>query len=238
VEEIELLSKKYRVKNIKIIDELFVLSEKHYMKIVDLLLEKKLDLNFWVYARVDTVKSENLAKMKKAGINWLALGIESANPSVRDGASKMMKIKDIKDVVSKIQAAGIRVIGNFIFGLPDDDLATMKETIGMAKDLNCEFANFYCAMAYPGSKLYDIAREQDWPLPKTWHGFSQHSYEMLPLPTKHLAAKEVLRFRDDAFHEYFSNPVYLKMLADKFGSKVKAHVEDMTKTRLKRKVLE
>lgn len=238
VREIELLAKKYKVKNIKIVDELFVLNEKHYMKIVDLLIKKGLNLNFWAYARVDTVKRENLKRMKKAGINWLALGIESANPKVRDGASKQMRTKEIKNVVKDIQSAGIRVIGNFIFGLPDDTFATMQETLEMAKELNCEFANFYCAMAYPGSKLYDIASKESWPLPAQWHGFSQHSYEILPLPTKHLGAKEVLKFRDEAFHRYFSNPVYLNMLEEKFGPKVKRHIKEMARTRLKRRLLE
>lgn len=88
VKEIGVLVNDYGVKNIKIIDELFVLSDKHYMTIVDLLIKKGYDLNLWAYARVDTVKPGNLKKMKKAGINWLALGIESANPDVRDGAKK------------------------------------------------------------------------------------------------------------------------------------------------------
>ncbi len=238
VREIELLVKKYKVKNIKIVDELFVLDEKHYMKIVDLLIDRKYDLNLWAYARVDTVKKENLKRMKKAGINWLALGIESANPGVRNGASKQMKIKDIKNVVRNIQAAGISVIGNFIFGLPADTLETMQETLDMAIGLNCEFANFYCAMAYPGSKLYDVAKQENWPLPKEWHAFSQHSYEMLPLPTKYVSAKEVLMFRDEAFHKYFTNSAYLDMIENKFGLRVKQHLEEMTKTRLRRKILE
>jgi len=238
VDDITLLSKKYGVKNIKIVDELFVLSEKHYMTIVELLLERKLDLNFWVYARVDTVKVENLKKMKQAGINWFALGIESANPDVRDGAQKRMRINDIKAVVQAIQDAGIRVIGNYIFGLPDDTVDTMRQTLDLAKELNCEFANFYSAMAYPGSKLYDMAVKEHWQLPSTWHAFSQHSYEALPLPTNHISAQEVLKFRDDAFHEYFENPVYLEMLEQKFNKKVRTHIEGLTKLRLKRRILE
>jgi radical SAM superfamily enzyme YgiQ (UPF0313 family) len=238
VEEITLLSKKYGVKNIKIVDELFVLNENHYMKIVDLLLAKKLDLNFWVYARVDTIKQKNLEKMKKAGINWIALGIESANPDVRDGAQKRMHINDIKGIVSSIQEAGIRVIGNFIFGLPQDTFETMRQTLDLAKELNCEFANFYSAMAYPGSKLYDVALKEHWPLPKTWHAFSQHSYEALPLPTKYLSAKDVLKFRDDSFHEYFQNSAYLDMIQEKFNKKVRRHIEELTKVRLKRRILE
>jgi len=238
VEEIELLVKKYMVKNIKIVDELFILDERHYMKIVDLLIEKGHALNIWAYARVDTVKSKNLKRMKKAGINWLALGIESANSGVRDGASKQMSMKDISSVVKDIQDAGIRVIGNFIFGLPDDTLETMKETFDLALELNCEFVNFYCAMAYPGSRLYEIAKKEGWPLPNEWHGFSQHSYEMLPLPTKYVSAKEVLKFRDEAFHNFFNNQIYLNMITKKFGPKLRDHLDEMAQTKLRRKILE
>ena len=176
--------------------------------------------------------------MKRAGINWLALGIESANPDVRDGALKKMKVKDIKGVVRTIQDVGISVIGNFIFGLPDDTLDTMQETLDMALEINCEFANFYCAMAYPGSKLYGFAIKEGWELPKEWHGFSQHSYETLPLPTKHISAREVLKFRDEAFNKYFNNAGYLNMIEKKFGIHIRKHIQEMVQIRIKRKLLE
>ncbi len=217
---------------------MFVLDERRYMKIVDLLIEKNLDLNIWAYARVDTVHENTLSKMKKAGFNWLALGIESANAEVRDGASKKMRVKDIQSIVTKIQDEGIRVIGNYIFGLPDDTVESMQDTLDMSKELNCEFANFYCAMAYPGSKLYNIALDTGWELPKEWTGYSQHSYNIQPLPSKTVSAKEIVKFRDNAFHEYNENPKYLDMLEKEFGKEVKEHMLEITKSRLKRKILE
>mgnify|MGYP001619255357 CR=1 FL=1 len=238
VKELEFLADEYGIKNIKIIDELFILNEQHYMAIVDMLIEKSLGLNIWAYARVDTIKTRNLVKMKNAGVNWLALGIESASSNIRDGVEKKMRVKDIKSVVRSIQDVGIKVMGNYIFGLPEDTLGTMQETLDMAIELNCEFVNFYCAMAYPGSKLYEIALQKKWQLPKCWHGFSQHSYETLPLPTKYLTASEVLRFRDNAFHKYFSDLNYLSIVERKFGKYVRKHIEEVTKTRLKRELLE
>lgn len=237
VDEITLLAEKYQIKNLKIVDELFVVKEDHYMAIVEGIIARKLELNIWAYARVDTVKPENLAKMKQAGINWLALGIESANPDVRDGADKRMLPLDIAAVVRSIQKAGIRIIGNFIFGLPEDTMETMEETLKLAMDLNCEFSNFYCAMAYPGSKLYTIAVSEGRELPATWSGFSQHSYDILPLPTRNLSAAEVVSFRDKAFLRYFSNPVYLDMVEKKFGMGVRDHLVEMSSTLLKRKLL-
>jgi hypothetical protein len=60
---------------------------------------------------------------------------------------------------------------------------------------------------------------------------------MLPLPTRHISAKEVLRFRDDAFYKYFENPCYLDLVENMFGKKVLADIKNMTKYRLKRRIL-
>jgi len=234
VEELELLSKKYNIKNIKIIDEMFVLDERHYMKIVELLIEKNLNLNIWAYARVDTIKKENLKKMKKAGFNWLCLGIESASEFVRDGAKKRLRFNDIEKIVKDIQNEGIRVLANYMFGLEDDNYETMEETLNFAKRLNTEFANFYSVMAYPGSKLYEEAVNKRYKLPKKWVDFSQHSPNQIPLPTKYLSAMEVLKFRDYAWNCYFKNPKYHNMIKNKFGDEVLEHIEYITSKTLKR----
>jgi len=90
-------------------------------------------------------------------------------------------------------------------------------------------------MAYPGSELYELAIKEGWPLPEKWQGYSQYAYETLPLPTKHLSASEVLRFRDDAFQTYYSNPLYLGMMTRKFGPGVADHVREMASHKLIRK---
>ena len=234
VEEMELLNKKYGVKNLKIIDELFIFNEKHYMKIVDLIIEKNLNLNIWAYARVDTLRIENLKRMKQAGINWLCLGIESVSEFVRDGAKKKLKYKNIEEIVKSIQKADIRVLGNYMFGLPDDNFETMEETLHFAQRLNTEFANFYSTMAYPGSQLYKNAIENNIILPKKWEHYSQHSPYQIPLPTKYLSPLDVLKFRDYAWKCYFENPKYHKMIYEKFGKEALEHIYYMTEIKLYR----
>jgi anaerobic magnesium-protoporphyrin IX monomethyl ester cyclase len=237
--EIDLLVERHGIRNIKFVDEMFVLNRNHVLGICDRILSHGHDLNIWAYARVDTVKDEFLDKLRRAGFRWLALGIESGSKHVRDGVEKgRFGSAEIMKVVRKIQAAGINVIGNYIFGLPDDTRESMQETLDLALEANCEFANFYCAMAYPGSKLYTMAVEKRWQLPDSWIGYSQHSYETLPLRTEALTSAEVLRFRDDAFHRYFTSESYLALAQRKFGAPVVEHLRDMTKIRLKRKLLD
>ena len=103
--------------------------------------------------------------------------------------------------------------------------------------LNCEYANFHSTMAYPGSLLYEKSIENGVEMPDNWLGFSQLSEETFPLPTKHLSNVEVLRFRDQAFQEYFSNPQYLKMIEEKFGAEVVEHINQMLKHKLHRNIL-
>jgi anaerobic magnesium-protoporphyrin IX monomethyl ester cyclase len=236
--EIDLLHNTYGVKTYKIIDEMFVLNERHVLALCDELIARGYGLNIWAYARVDTVKPHMLEKLRKAGVRWLALGIESGSEHVRDGAEKSFSQAEIIDIVRQIQQAGISVIGNFIFGLPDDDLESMQQTLDLATELNCEFANFYSAMAYPGSPLYRMAVENGWALPQEWSGFSQHSYDCTPLPTEKVAAAQVLKFRDQAFDAYFTNKRYLDMVTQKFGWETRAHIERMTRHKLPRRIVE
>lgn len=240
VAEIVHLNAKYGIRTFKIIDEMFILNERHYTEICDGLIHCGLGpyLNIWAYARIDTIKPKTLDRLRKAGFRWLALGIESGSKHVRDGADKDFKTADISTVVKTIQDAGINVIGNFIFGLPDDYYGSMIDTYELAYDLNCEFANFYSAMAYPGSQLYDQAVQKVWRLPESWSGYSQHSFDCTPLPTEKLTSEQVLRFRDLSFQGYFRSPRYQSMIEKKFGVETLAHIKYMVEKPLRRKILD
>lgn len=237
--QIDHLVHHYGVRNIKLADEMFVLDREHVTEICDRLSERGYDLNIWAYARVDTVRDEFLDKLRRAGFRWLALGIESGSPQVRSGMKKGDPGTDgILRTVRRIQAAGIHVMGNFLFGLPQDTPLTMQHTLDLALECNCEFANFYSVMAYPGSKLYSMAIERGWTLPDSWIGYSQHSYECRPLQTESLTGEEVLRFRDSAFDRYFNGESYLAMVRRTFGGEVVDHIKRMTQVKLKRKLFE
>lgn len=227
------------IKNIKIADEMFVMTPDHFMKLCALIIERKYNFNIWAYARVDITKSEYLDTLKKAGVNWLALGIESSNKRVRKDVYKgRFENTDIEGIVKNIRNAGINVMGNYIFGLPEDDMASMQETLELAISMNTEAVNFYSAMCYPGSKLYYQAIENNWKLPEKYAGYSQHSYYSQNLPSKYLSAAQILKFRDEAFQIYHTNSSFLNLIDKKFGEKAVNNIKEMSKIKLKRKILD
>ena len=234
IAQFDTLVNEYGVRNVKIADEMFVLNRRHTDQLCDLLIERDYGVNIWAYARVDNAKPDVMEKLKQAGVNWLAFGIEAANATVRDDVQKGFDQSDIYTALSTVSKAGINILGNYIFGLPEDNVNTMQETLDMALDLNSEFANFYCTMAYPGSALYDQAVAEGWSLPSDWSEYSQHSVNTKPLATKHLTAAEVLRFRDNAFTTYFNSAKYLDMIDRRFGQETAQHIREMASHTLER----
>ena len=96
----------------------------------------------------------------------------------------------IRNIVSVIQAYDINVTGNYTFGLPNEILDSMQQTLDLAIELDTEFANFYCAMAYPGSHLYINAKTMGKQLPTNYDEYSQHSCTSLPLSGENLSSAE------------------------------------------------
>ena len=80
----------------------------------------------------------------------------------------------------------------------------MQATLDLALDLNCEFANFYSAMAYPGSPLYTLAVRQGVAAADVDRLFAALR-DCLPLPTNHLTARKCCDSATRRF-SYYANP--------------------------------
>lgn len=226
------------VKQLKIADEMWVLKPKHFETLCDLIIERQYNFNIWAYTRVDTVKPQYLQKLKAAGVNWLALGIEAGNTDIRREITKG-KFEDIniREVVKMIQDAGINVCANYIVGLGHDNYDTMQETLSLALELNAENSNIYCATSLPGSPLYLKAINEGWEIPREYSEFGFLSYDHIPSRTYSLESKQVLEFRDYAFRTLFENPRFLNKIQNKFGDKAVDNIVRMNAIKLNRKLL-
>ena len=241
LKQIDILVQRHGVKHINIHDELFVYNPKHYLAIAKGIILRGYKLNINAFARVDILANldiEKLKVLKKAGFHWFKLGIETGNKKVRSNVGKdSYQLYTVKEAVYKAHSVGIDFCANFMFGLPGDNFDSMQDTLNLALELLPAFPSFFCTMAIPGSELYKISLKNSTPLPETWLGYASQAYDLLPLPTEHLTAKQVLEFRDYAFDTYFKNPRYLNMIETKFGLEAREHIEQMTKVKLKRKLL-
>lgn len=226
------------VQTIRISDEMFFLHPQHFEPLLKGLIKREYDLRLWSYARVDTVTPKYLKLFREAGIKWLAFGFESGNQFIRQEISKgKFDENNIKKIAGEIDNHGINVAANYIFGLPEDNLETMRQTLDLACELNTPFANFYTCMALPGSPLYYQAIKNGWRLPDSYEGYAFLSYECLPLPTNYVSSVDVMKFRDEAWRKYHTRNEYIELIERKFGVEQEKNIEELTKIKIKRKIL-
>jgi radical SAM superfamily enzyme YgiQ (UPF0313 family) len=223
---------------LRISDEMFFLNRRWYEPLLQQVIDRDLHFNMWAYSRVDSVRADALDQFRRAGISWIALGVEAGNQQVRQEISKgSFKDVNVRNVCATIREAGFNVSTNFIFGFPDDTRETMQQTLDLALELNTEMVNMYPCQALPGSPIHQKALAKGWQLPDSYAGYAFLSYECQPLATLHVGAAEVLRFRDEAWHTYHTQPAYLELVERRFGVRQRANVEAMSKIRLKRRLL-
>ena len=230
------------VRTIRIVDEMFLLNRKYYVPLCEMLAKKDYakELRMWAYSRVDTIVNPEFLKLvRSAGIRWLCLGIESAERSVRLEISKgKFQDVDIRKVIQLVHEADIDVMANFIVGLPGENFELMQRTLDLSIELCTAGWNMYAAMALPGSALYRDAIDKNYELPKDYVGYSFHSYETFPMPTDFLTPAQILKFRDEAFESYHTNPKVLDFVRSRFGEKAVENILEITKIKLRRKIIE
>jgi anaerobic magnesium-protoporphyrin IX monomethyl ester cyclase len=139
-------------------DDLFTLNHKHLNAICDEIIDRGLDFNWSVFARVDTVNPEVLAKLQKAGCNWLCYGVESGNQEILDRVKKKITLDRVRDSVRMAKEAGVNVLASFILGLPGETKETIAETMEFAQELDTYYG-FHVMAPFPGTEVREMAGE-------------------------------------------------------------------------------
>ena len=132
------------------------LNVKSFTAFCDELIARNLPIRWFGNARADNLTDAAFVhRLKRAGCWMLALGIESESDEVRKEMVKRLERKKIQSAFLNMRDAGIKSFAFFIFGYPGETPKTMDQTIEYAIALDPDFANFYPAVPYPGTALYE-----------------------------------------------------------------------------------
>lgn len=239
LEEIDLLVTQYGVKNIKIMDELFIIKHPRIEEFYQGLKKRKYDLNIWAYARMDSVTPEILEKLRSVGVKWVAYGIESINDNILVDVIKDYDVKFYDRVIDMTKKVDIAICADIIAGLWLDSKETLEETYQWCVSKNFEWLNIYPAFAYPGTNMCkEYISKGRMEVPKNWEAYALYGYNCSPLKSKHISSKEILEWRDSKFLQYHNRPEYLDMIEKKYSKETREHIVEMTKHKLSRKILE
>ena len=138
------------------------------------------------------------------GLRLLLVGYESGNQQVLNNVKKGLRVDRARRFAADCRDLGITVHGTFILGLPGETRETIQETIRFAREVNPHTIQVSVAAPYPGTELYQRAKENGW-LPEDDDGaalVSEQGTQLAALSYPHLGHTEILE-SVDAFYKRF-----------------------------------
>jgi anaerobic magnesium-protoporphyrin IX monomethyl ester cyclase len=179
VDEIEEGIRRFGIKHFYLWADTVTLNAKSFAQLCDELVARHLQIRWFGNGRADSLTDPAFVERLAASGCWmLSLGIESESDIVRRDMMKRLEREKISLALRNLKKAGIRSFAFFIFGYPGDTPASIERTAEFARTLNPDFANFYPAVPYPGTAMYDKCKRDGLLVSDDWSKM-EYSYYLL-----------------------------------------------------------
>ena len=164
---------------------------------------------------------ENIKFFKDHGLHLFLVGYESGNDETLKRIKKGVNTEKMRQFTKDCHKAGVDIHGCFILGLPVETKQTIENTINFAKDLDIFSLQVSLAAPYPGTELYDQAKENGWFVKKdetALLGDSGLQDSTIEYPG--LSKEEIFESVDRFYRAYYMRPkpilrIIKQMLEDK-----------------------
>lgn len=207
VDEMAHMVRNHGVKFFYLWGDTVTLNVKSFSAICEEIIARGLDVQWFGNARADNLQDPAFVdRLKRSGCWMLALGIETESDDTRKDMMKRLESEKIRTALINMRAAGIKSFGFFILGYPGEDVKALDRTIEYAIDLDPDFANFYPAVPYPGTELYNKAKRDGLLASEDW---TKMEYSYYLLKGNGLDEQVVMDAINRAKRRFFLRPSYL-----------------------------
>ncbi len=207
VDEMEWLVEDFGAKHIGFGDDTFTLNRKRVFEICDEIKKRGLDVEWSCSSRVDTINEEMLRKMREAGCSVIYYGVESANKEILNKYyRKRIKLDAVKRAIEITKKVGIETVCSFIIGAPHETKKDMKETLKFAIKLNPDYAQFSILTPYPGTEIYEEAKEKGLILTEN---FDEYTAGKPVLKNIYMTPEEISKLLKHCYLRFYLRPSFI-----------------------------
>ena len=200
-----------KIKEIFAVDDTFSLDIERAKEICREIIDQKLDFDWYINTRINTVDDELLCLLKKAGCRQINYGIESGSQKILDGLKKNINVSEAKKRVRATQKAGIKTLCYFMIGLPGETKKELNLTIQFIKETKPSFVRFSVTTLNPGTELYRLGLKKGIIKQDVWRNFAKNPREDFTVPvwTEHFSREELYGLFISISKKYYLSPNYV-----------------------------
>jgi len=191
----------------------FTASPAHVEGVCREIIKRNLKITWSCNCRTD-VELKLLPLMKQAGCRMLMVGFEFGTQQALDAVRKGITLEQSVRLAKEAQRLGFTVHGCFMFGAPGETMESALRTIEFAKSLPMDTVQFSGICAYPGSEIYQWARDNGSLVPNTWREWVDDNWEQTTvLNYPELNKEEIDRLIDRGLKEFYLRPKQMLRMA-------------------------
>lgn len=183
--EIEFVKDRYGSTQFTFKDDSFTVNPKRVAALCNTLINRKLHISWECNTRVNLIDEPLLQLMKKAGCNFIKVGIESGSERILKKMNKGISHAQVIKAAKLFRKAGIHWTGYFMLGVPGETEEDIQKTVMFISELNPDFACIGVYEPFPGTVMFEegIERElikQDMTLNDFYETLPNHYYKKNP----------------------------------------------------------
>jgi radical SAM superfamily enzyme YgiQ (UPF0313 family) len=162
------------------VDDVFTVKKDRVKKILRMMLDQNLEMDWKCEARTDHLDEEICALMAESGCVRVKLGFESGSERILRMIQKDETIDDMREGAKMLKEAGVPFTAYFMAGFPDETDEDLKKTINFAKEIKADFYSISVLAPYFGTKMYYDLMENGYELDKKpWEYFFHQTSELM-----------------------------------------------------------
>lgn len=208
---------KLGIRKIRFVDDMIDLKKDRIIKMCNMIIKKKLNVEWTALTRVDTLDEKVLKVMKNAGCKRLYVGIESGSQKILDYYQKGYRADLIKSKVRLIVNAGIEAVGFFMVGAPIETEEDLRQSIAVARGIDFDYIIVNTLSSYPGTRLFEqISGDLDFQLFPYKHQFKDAERE-----------NKMLNWEKKVYFSFYFRFKYFKHKFWKFLKQPKSSIRDL-----------
>ena len=165
------------------------------------------DLSWTAFTRPDLADDELLSAMRSAGCHTLIMGVESADDAVLEACKKGYATSAVKGAFERTRAHGIRTVGTFVVGLPEETEESIEKTLELALALDLDFMSLNVAVPRFGTAFRADALASGLVDPAQL--VMDQSGATIALNTRALAREDVERLKRKMVRRFYLRPSWL-----------------------------
>lgn len=160
LEELEILSRHYGVREIHFIDDCFNLNRPRAKLIAQQIVSRGLSLTlaFPNGVRGDLMDEELILGLKEAGAYIITYAVETASPRLQALLRKNLDLEKTSTAIELTYRHGLIPAGFFMLGIPTETPEEMEQTVRFACDSLILKAYFFTVVPFPRTDLYELVR--------------------------------------------------------------------------------